>query len=394
MSQRQVVTDWATDFDPLAPRWVEDPFSVWAELRQVCPIAHTDRFSGVYLPTRYEDIRAVAYDTEHFSSRRMMVREGEVPLIPAPPVTSDPPEHRAQRMLLLPAFTPAEINKLEPRTRDICQTLLKTLAGRSTLDGAVEYAQEVPVRVTTFMLGLPEADATMYRRWIKQSLEDGITDPSLVMQALDEMNAYFGDVVARRRAAPGDDLVSFLLKAKIEGRELADDHIVGTLRLLLLAGIDTTWSMIGTCLWHLAKHKEDRCRLVAEPGLIPTAVEELLRAYAPATMAREIVKDRELGGCPVKTGQMIMLPLGAANRDPAMFPDPDRVIIDRAENRHASFGLGIHRCIGSNLARMEINVGLQEWLKIFPEFTLEPGADVAWSVGTVRGPRRLPFTIG
>jgi cytochrome P450 len=134
--------------------------------------------------------------------------------------------------------------------------------------------------------------------------------------------------------------------------------------------------------------------LVAEPNLIPTAIEEFLRAYAPVAVAREIVKETEIGGCPLKEGEMVMLAYGAANRDPAMFSDADRVIIDRAENRHATFGLGIHRCIGSNLARMEIRVALEEWLGRFPNFALSDGAAVKWSAGTVRGPRQIPITIG
>ena len=144
------------------------------------------------------------------------------------------------------------------------------------------------------------------------------------------------------------------------------------MRLILIAGIDTTWSAIGSCFWHLAQHPQDRQRLAAEPALIPTAVEEFLRAYAPVTMAREVIKETTINGCPMKPGQMVLLSFPAANRDPAVFPDADRVVIDRKENRHAAFGLGIHRCIGSNLARMEITVALQEWLKRIPEFRLDP----------------------
>lgn len=169
---------------------------------------------------------------------------------------------------------------------------------------------------------------------------------------------------------------------------------MGTLRLLLVAGIDTTWSAIGSAMWHLARVPEDRRRLVAEPQLMPTAIEELLRAYAPVTMAREVVEDTTVGGCPLKAGQMVLLSFPAANRDPALFADADKVVIDRAENRHAAFGLGIHRCVGSNLARMEITAALEEWLARIPEFRLDPSSDMAWSEGTVRGPRHLPVLFG
>jgi hypothetical protein len=178
------------------------------------------------------------------------------------------------------------------------------------------------------------------------------------------------------------------------GQPIPDILAGGMLRLLLIAGIDTTWSAIGSSIWHLAKTPADRDRLLREPELMPTAIEEFLRAYAPVTMARETVADTVVSGCPVKKGQMVLLSFPSANRDPAMFPDPDRVIIDRKENRHAAFGLGIHRCVGSNLARMEMIVAIEEWLKRIPVFSLEDPAKVGWSEGTVRGPRALPIKIG
>jgi len=167
--------------------------------------------------------------------------------------------------------------------------------------------------------------------------------------------------------------------------------VLGSLRLLLIAGIDTTWSAIGSSLWHLAKTPADRARLVKEPELMPTAIEELLRAYSPVTMAREVMKETVVSGCPVKPGNMVLLSFPAANRDPAMFPEADKVVIDRQENRHAAFGLGIHRCVGSNLARMEMTVAIEEWLKRIPDFSLDPAGKVTWSEGTVRGPRQLPL---
>ena len=222
----------------------------------------------------------------------------------------------------------------------------------------------------------------------------GITNPTVLMRAIGETDAYFTEEIARRKAAPTDDLISYLAHAKVDGQPLKPEHIIGSLRLMLVAGIDTTWSAIGACFWHLARHPEDRRRLAAEPALLTVAVEEFLRAYAPVTMAREVVKDTEINGCRFKAGEMVMLSFPAANRDPAMFPAADRVIIDRERNRHAAFGLGIHRCVGSNLARMEITVALEEWLRRLPEFRLDPDARVTWSEGTVRGPRRLPILFG
>ncbi|HEY7083229.1 MAG TPA: cytochrome P450 [Hyphomicrobiaceae bacterium] len=389
MSQRPPVKDWASDFDHLDPTWVNDPFPIWHEMRTQCPIAHTDRFMGVYFPSRYADVRAVAYDTEHFSSRRVIVRETPPPRIPSPPITSDPPEHRPARMVLLPPFTPEAMKKLEPRARALANELIDRFIGRGSADAAVEYAQEIPVRLIAHMLGLPESDGDLYRNWIKMILEDGITDVNIAVQAAGEMTQYFMGYAHDRAEKPGDDLISYLLKARTNGQPLAPENVIGSLRLLLIAGIDTTWSGIGSCIWHLATHPEDRRRLVREPHLMPTAIEEFLRAYAPVTMAREVVKETQINGCMFKVGEMVLLSFPAANRDPEMFPDADKVIIDRKENRHAAFGLGIHRCVGSNLARMEMTVAVEELLKRIPEFSL--AGKVTWSEGTVRGPRQLPI---
>jgi hypothetical protein len=186
----------------------------------------------------------------------------------------------------------------------------------------------------------------------------------MLVQAVQEMSAYFAGHIEHRKTHPTDDLISTLMKARDkDGNPLEDSQVLGSLRLLLIAGIDTTWSAIGSSLWHLANTPADRDRLIAEPELMPTAIEELLRAYSPVTMAREVMKETTVSGCPVKPGNMVLLSFPAANRDPAMFPDADKVVIDRKENRHAAFGLGIHRCVGSNLARMEMTVAIEEWPK-------------------------------
>jgi cytochrome P450 len=163
--------------------------------------------------------------------------------------------------------------------------------------------------------------------------------------------------------------------------------------LLMVAGIDTTWSAIGAGLWHLASHPADRRRLVADPSLLDVAVEEMLRAYAPVTMARLVAEEVELGGRTLHPGEWLLLPFPAANRDPEMFERADEVVIDRAVNRHAAFGLGIHRCLGSNLARMELRIALQAWLERFGEFELVDPARVTWAAGQVRGPRSIPVRI-
>ena len=254
-----------------------------------------------------------------------------------------------------------------------------------------DYTDNRPVATLDYLI---EHDGDRYRRWIKMALEEGIHDTPTMVRAITEMSQYFAGELKKRGTAPGDDLICLMRDQRVDGEPLSPEKLIGTLRLILIAGIDTTWSAIGASLWHLATHPEDARRLATEPALMDTAVEELLRAYAPVTMAREVKKDVVVNGCPMKAGSMVLLSFPAANRDPEMFPDADKVILDRQENRHAAFGLGIHRCAGSNLARMELRVALEEWLRRILEFRLSSGAMVTWSEGTVRGPRQLPVTFG
>jgi hypothetical protein len=403
MSHKPAVTDWEHDFDHTDPRYVADPFPIWDELREKCPIAHSDRYGGTWLPVTHADVAAIAYDTDHFTSRSVVVSEirpGDddlpAPIGIAPPITSDPPFHMGARRLLLPAFGPKKIAEYEPFTRDLCRELLDSIDGKTEVDAAVEYAQHIPLRVIVKMLGFPQDDADLFRRFIHQVLED--VDMSaeerqdLINQG--ELDDYIEARIEEHLAEPRDDLTTFLLEAELDGNKLHPDHVRGTMVLLMIAGIDTTWSAIGASLWHLAQHADDRKRLATEPELMDTAVEEFLRAYAPVTMARLVAKDVQMDGCPMHQGDWVLLPFPAANRDPGMFPEADRVLIDRAENRHAAFGLGIHRCIGSNLARMELRVALEEWMARYPDFELsDPGA-VNWSAGQVRGPRTIPVRIG
>jgi cytochrome P450 len=398
MGDHPPVQDWATDFDHTDEAWAADPFPIWDELRTSCPIAHSDRYKGVWLPTRYDDVSAIAYDTENFTSRSVVVSEFRPPFefAPAgvaPPISSDPPFHHDSRRLLLPAFAPQAIAKLEPFTRAYCDELIDALRGNDVVDAAEGYAQHIPVKVIAKMLGLPEEDADRFRGFVNHVLEAvdlPIEQRAPGMLALFD---YLRGIIEDHQANPRDDLTSYLLECEIDGQKLDPFQVGRTIGLLMIAGIDTTWSAIGASLWHLAGHPDDRERLVAEPELLPTAMEEFLRAYAPVTMARLVKQDNEAYGCPMKVDEWVLLSFPSANRDPAAFERADEVIIDREINRHVAFGLGIHRCAGSHLARMELRVALEAWLEAFPRFELADPGGVRWSGGQVRGPRTLPLRI-
>lgn len=393
------VSDWATDFSHLEPEWYEDPYPIQDDLRQRCPIARTERFGGGWLPTRYEDVAAIAYDTERFSSRAIIMGNYRPPLDLAPvgstpPISSDPPFHHDARKLLLPAFTKTKVAKREAAARAYCHSLIDAFEGRDVVDAARDYAQHIPVRVISDMLGFPPEDGPRFRVFIEHALEGVNLPPDDRMANMQELFDYLYEQIHDHLENPRDDLTTYLIEAELYGRKLEPEHVSGTMALLLIAGIDTTWSAIGASLWHLAKTPADRERLVAEPELLPTAMEEFLRAYAPVTMARLVKEDMHWNGVDMKADDWILLSFPAANRDPAQFDRADEVIIDREVNRHAAFGLGIHRCLGSHLARMELRVALEVWLERVPSFTLADPDGVTWASGQVRGPRTLPIRIG
>ena len=228
-------------------------------------------------------------------------------------------------------------------------------------DAARDYAQQIPVRVIATILGVPEEMSDTFTGWVRDALEFA-DDPERRKRGSYGIGYYLWEQMQARRTDPGDDLLSHLLHEEVEGGPIDPAIVLGMAMLTLIAGIDTTWSAIGSTLWHLATHDDDRRRLVAEPALMPTAVEEFLRAYAPVTMARVVTEDVEFEGCPMKAGDKVLMNFPAANRDPAAFDRADQVVLDRAVNRHVAFGSGIHRCAGSNLARMELQVAVEEWL--------------------------------
>ncbi|MCU1354755.1 MAG: Cytochrome [Acidimicrobiales bacterium] len=390
--------DWETQFDHYDPAYAADPFSVWEQLRETCPVARSERFRNMAVPTRHADIEAIARDTATFSSRSPVAATfasmADFNFV-VPPISSDPPYHTSFRHLLLPFFAPRRIDELQAGVIEHADALIDAFLETGRCDGAEDYAQHIPVRVIARMLGVPDGDGDQFRTWIHDLLERGALDFDSALAGLMGPHEYFTEQIQRRQAQPvderGDDLISFLLGAQLDGRPLDEHELFGGCLLLLVAGIDTTWSAIGASIWHLASHPEDQQRLRDEPDLWPTAIEELLRAYAPVTMARDAIRDGEIAGCPIAKGDPVLLPFPAANRDPAVFDRADEVLLDRERNRHVAFGIGIHRCLGSNLARMELRTALERFLAKVPPFRLADPDAVTWSAGQVHGPRTLPL---
>ncbi len=401
LKPRAPVADWATDFDHVDPGYAARAPEIWDELRGECPVAHSDRYGGTWLPVRHEDVCAIAKDTDTFSSNGVVVHDGRPQIPPpvgfAPPITSDPPFHRIARQFLLPAFAPKPIEAKREATRQTCRELLDNLladveAGQTDIvDAALSYTQHIPVRVIADMLGVPRSDGDQFRIFIHRIMEQPGTEERVEYE--DSIDFYLDTLIAARAEEPQDDLISRMTHATIEGHRLEHEHVRGTCGLLIIAGVDTTWSAIGASLWHMAQHPEDRRRWIEDPEVRPFAVEEFLRFYAPVTMARLLAKDTEFAGRSMRADDWVLLPFPAANRDPEAFEDAGEFVIDRLRNRHVAFGLGIHRCLGSNLARMELTVALEEWMERVPHFELADPAGVTWSTGQIRGPRTLPVRI-
>ena len=401
LKPRAPVADWATDFDHVDPGYAARAPEIWDELRGECPVAHSDRYGGTWLPVRHEDVCAIAKDTDTFSSNGVVVNDGRPEIPPpvgfAPPITSDPPFHRIAREFLLPAFAPKPIEAKREATRQTCRELLDDLladveAGQTDIvDAALSYTQHIPVRVIADMLGVPRSDGDQFRIFIHRIMEQPGTEERVEYE--DSIDFYLDTLIAARAAEPQDDLISRMTHATIEGHRLEHEHVRGTCGLLIIAGVDTTWSAIGASLWHMAQHPEDRRRWITDPEVRPFAVEEFLRFYAPVTMARLVAEDTEFAGRSMRADDWVLLPFPAANRDPEAFEDAGEFVIDRLRNRHVAFGLGIHRCLGSNLARMELTVALEEWMERVPHFELADPAGVTWSTGQIRGPRRLPVRV-
>jgi cytochrome P450 len=404
------VKDWKTDYDIFDKSYITNPFPVWDEIRgSECPVAHTDRWGGSWMPTKYEDLFNIARDIVHYSSRDVLVAptgpppEGEElpedmpaydpgPGGGAPPITSDPPVHTWARKLLLPPFSATSVAKYEEETRELCNKLIDGFIANGRADGATDYSQQIPPRVIASMLGLPDDMAGEFTQWVRGFLELGLTNPELRNESAGNIFRYLYEQIQERKENPKDDLITYLLTAEVDGEPVPENHVLGTCFLLIVAGIDTTWSSIGSALWHLAQHPEDRKKLIDNPDLIGNAVEELLRAYSPVTMARYVASDVEYNGCPMSEGDRVLMNFPAANRDPNVFENPDLVDLEREKNPHIAFGVGIHRCAGSNLARMEMKVAIQEWLKRIPDYKLENAEAVTWAGGQVRGPRQMMVT--
>lgn len=382
-------------FDHWDPALAEDPHPVYERLRQECPVAHSACHGGYWVLSRYGDIEAAARNPAAYSSTKI-----SIPLdiglggLPLPPLDQDPPSHTRFRQMLLPFFSPGRTATLEPITRQAVVGLIEGFRADGSCNAAEAFTKPVPIAVMVQLLGVEPDDSARFSQWISAIVEGGATGPEAAAQAGADVYAYFVDLLDARRADPRDDLLTFMLQAEVDGAQMDDQERLGCAVLLLIAGIDTTQSALGSCLWYLAQDAEARRYIAGDESRLGPAVEELLRVFAPTSVARYTMTDVVVGEQPIPAGQPVLLPFPSANWDETEFPDPGRVVLDRTPNRHLAFGAGVHRCLGAHLARMEMRVALQEFLTRIPDFRLADPDAVVWKAGPIRGPVRLDLVFG
>ena len=387
-------------YNPVAYRNTQNPYPAYAALRERGQ-AHRSRLMNAWIFGRYEDVAAILPDWQRFSSDgRKAKRPGKRTVIPDPGTPSllslDPPDHRRLRGLVSKAFTPRAVNALEPHIRSLMHELLDGIDDLSGFDLMEVVAKPLPVIVIAEMLGVPVEDRPRFRSWSDRRAR--ILEPTIApeeradaIRAGADLDAYFAPLIEERCADPQEDILSGLVQAEEEGDRLDEAEMIALLRLLLVAGNETTVNLIGNGMLALLKHPEQLQRLRDDPSLVPSAVEELLRYDSPVQLdLRRIVEDCDVNGFPVKRGEDIVMLIGGANRDPEQFEDPDGLDVGRDRASHISFGRGIHACIGAPLARLEARIAIEVLLERFSSIRLaDPPARFRPSI-VLRGLESLP----
>jgi cytochrome P450 len=374
-----------------------DPYPLYEQVRSSSPLLHEPQ-SDMWLVFDYESVKRVLTDHEAFSS------------IVTPPtgkapdwlVFSDPPRHTKLRGLIMRAFTPRSIANLEQRIRALSRELLEPVLERGQMDLAVDYSNLLPTMVIAEMIGIPVADRARFLRWGEtiMNLSYAIAGGEEAAQAMqenavvkEEMKAYLKEVLPERRRAPKDDLLTRLVEAEVDGERLTEDEILGFFQLLLSAGVETTTNLINNAILCLIESPDQLVRLRAEPHLLHSAIEEVLRYRSPGQIVfRSTKREIELHGQVIPAGKLVLGMLGSANRDPMKFRDADRFDITRGPNPHIAFGHGIHFCLGASLSRLEARVALEDLLERMKGFELASSEPWEPRKGLhVHGPLRLPI---
>ena len=371
-----------------------DPFPHYERMRETAPVFHDDH-SGSWHVFRYDDVQRVLSEHARFSSRMGGDDPSETgQLFASSLITADPPRHRQLRSLVTQAFTPKAVDALAPRISQLTEELLEGIASLGTADLIQELAYPLPVIVISELMGVPADDRDRFKHWsdvvVSQTRSGAVNEDQHLTNV--EMTGYFLDLIEQRRSRPGNDLISNLLAAEIDGQKLSVAELLGFCSLLLVAGNETTTNLIGNAVLCFTEVPGTTERLRQEPSLLPQAIEEVLRFRSPVqSMYRVTVADTALGDVQIPAGAPLVAWIGSANRDERQFERPARFDVDRSPNRHLAFGHGIHFCLGAPLARLEARIALEGILSRLPGLALAPGARLERMDSTiVYGLKALP----
>lgn len=380
-------------FDPM--RQQADPFPLFNRMREEQPVAWCDAVGGFWIVSRHDDVLRILQDTTTFSSAVVVY-----PFAPGPPsipLNLDGEQHLDYRKLLLPMFSPARVAAGEPLLRATAQALAESAAARGECEFVHDFAFQVPARAFLATFAIPEERldqmvALAARAFVAPADGAAIAD---LYSAGAEASAIFREVIAERRAgaAVGDDVVSELLRARLDRRPLSDDELVNILGLLTAASLDTTASAMANMVAWLAENPDRRDLLVSDPSLLPSAIEELLRWDQMTLNGRVVRQEVTIQGVRMRPGDRVMMLNAATGRDPRVFDDPESVRFDRSGNRHLAFGAGPHRCLGVHLARTALRVALEEWHRAVPSYSLRPGLQPSRRLKQLRAVTALPLVI-
>jgi len=389
-------------FNPMDPEFLADPYPTYHRLRAEDPVYQSPL--GFWVLTRYDDVSAVLRDPRFIKeplAALVAARFGaEVPRgVGLSMLDRDPPDHTRLRGLVSKAFTPRVVDGLRSRIQQIVDELITRVQAAGSMDVIEEFAYPIPVNVICEMLGVPLADHERFKGWsldIARGLDSIWLPPDSEVPRRSAasrhgINDYFRGLIAQRRASPRGDLLSALIAAEEAGDKLNEEELLATCILLLIAGHETTVNLIGNGVLALLRNPGELKRLRETPGLIMTAVEELLRYDGPVQRtARVASAEATIGGRTIAKGEMVMPFIGAADRDPSQFPDPDRLDLTRADNRHIAFGWGIHFCLGAPLARVEGQIAIDALVRRLPRLELMTDAPEYRQSLTLRGLKTLP----
>lgn len=351
-------------YDPSTPEFQKRIWDVYRTLRDEHPV-YFDAAKDQYVLSRFDDVWRAVNDWESFSST-VAEAENFLPQM----IYMDPPRHSQLRALVSRAFTPKRVAEVEPLARSIARKLIAEIGERGHCELQHEYAAVLPSLIIAEMIGVPDEHIDSFRSWTESFLE--IQGPQDYVESLGKCYELFTELLAERRKRPGDDLMSALLAAEVDGQQLSEEELLGFCFLLVLAGNDTTASLIGSGIVLLAEHPDQRSMLVRDPSLWPDAVEEMNRIESPVqVLPRTATRDVEFHETMIPAGSRAMLIWGAANHDDRRYRDPERFDITRAITKHLAFGHGVHYCLGANLARLEARVAFEEWHARFPEYEID-----------------------